>query len=93
MFYYLTPKALAYWFSDDGAYAKPGFYLHTKGFTFEDVYILAGILHYNFNLIVKVQSHENRPVIYITAKSVDSFKNLIIPYLHPSMYYKFGASK
>ena len=53
------------------------------------------MLHYNFNLIVKVRRshHENRPVIYIIAKSVDRFKTIIIPYLHPSMYYKFGASK
>lgn len=85
--YYLTPRALAYWFCDDGAYAKPGLYLHTKGFTFGDVYKLAGMLHYNFKLNVTVQRHENRPVIYIRANSVALFKTLVNPYMHPSMTY------
>lgn len=29
----LTPRVLAFWFSDDGAYAGSNLYLHTKGFT------------------------------------------------------------
>ena len=66
---YLTPRALAYWFMDDGAYAVSGFYLHTKGFTFLDVYRLAGMLHYKLNLSITVQWDENRPVIYIYIKS------------------------
>jgi hypothetical protein len=75
---------------DDGAFTSSGCYLHTKGFTFEDVYKLAGMLHYSFGLIVTVQRHENRPVIYIRAKSLPLFKSLVIPYMHHSMMYKFG---
>lgn len=55
----LIPRALAFWFMDDGVYAILGLYLHTKGFNFNDVYKLAGILHYNFDLNVTVLSHEN----------------------------------
>jgi hypothetical protein len=46
--HHLDPLALAIWAMDDGAFAKPGFYFHTKGFTFLEVYKLARILHYNF---------------------------------------------
>ena len=66
---YLTARALAYWFMDDGAYAVSGYYFHTKGFTFLDVYRLAGMLHYKLNLSITVQWDENRPVIYIYIKS------------------------
>jgi len=48
---------------DNGSNAKYGCYLHTKNFTFEDTYKLAGMLHYCFNLKVIIQNHENRPVI------------------------------
>lgn len=87
---YLTARALAYWFMDDGAYAVSGYYFHTKGFTFLDVYRLAGMLHYKFNLSITVQSHKNRPVIYIKSESKLYFKNLIVKYMHPSMMYKLG---
>jgi hypothetical protein len=90
LFFELTPRALAFWFMDDGAFAKSGVYLHTNGFNFLDVYKLAGMLHYLFDLNVSVQSHENRPVIYVKAESVGRFKSLVFPYMHPSMYYKFG---
>ena len=90
LIHYLTPRALAYWFMDDGAYAVSGYYLHTKGFTFIDVFRLAGMLHYKFNLSITVQSHENRPVIYIKSESRLHFINLIKNYMHPSMMYKLG---
>lgn len=86
---YLDSRALAYWAMDDGAYAQSGFYLHTKGFTFSEVYMLAGMLHYLFNLNCSVQTHEKKPVIYIKADSMAKFKNLVIPHFHTSMLYKF----
>ena len=59
-------------------------------YSFLDVYRLAGMLHYKFNLSITVQSHENRPVIYIKSESKLYFKNLIVKYMHPSMMYKLG---
>ncbi len=74
---------------DDGANARSGFYLHTKGFTFLEVYKLAGMLHYKFSLLCSVQEHENRPVIYIKSKSMNTFYSIVIPHIHPSMMSKF----
>lgn len=87
---YLNPISLAYWAMDDGAAttSRSGFYLHTKGFTFEEVYLLAGMLHYQFGLVVTVQNHTNQPVIYITRKSTKNFINLVKPYFHTSLMYK-----
>jgi len=75
---------------DDGGNTTSGsgFYLHTKGFEFIDVYYLVGVIHYKFNLMCTVQNHENRPVIYITSKSKQKFINIVFPYFHESMLYK-----
>ena len=67
---------------------KNGFYLHTEGFNFEECYKLVGILHYNFDLICTVQKHNNKPMIYITAKSFSKFCVLVFPYFNDSMKYK-----
>jgi hypothetical protein len=75
---------------DDGAKTTSGsgFYLHTKGFEFLDVYYLVGIIHYKYNLICTVQNHKGRPVVYITAISKIAFFKIIKPYFHDTMLYK-----
>ena len=50
---------------------------------------MAGLLHYKFNLFCTVQNHENKPVIYIQKKSMVLFKNIVLPYYHKSLMYKF----
>jgi hypothetical protein len=77
---------------DDGAYTPSGFYLHTKGFTFEEVYLLAGMLHYQFGLHCNVQRHSNTPVIYITARSLPRFVTLVKPHFHTQMMHKLSKS-
>nr|YP_009445628.1 hypothetical protein [Tremella fuciformis]YP_010180095.1 hypothetical protein LI453_mgp17 [Auricularia auricula-judae]ATX61905.1 hypothetical protein [Tremella fuciformis]ATX61926.1 hypothetical protein [Tremella fuciformis]ATX61969.1 hypothetical protein [Tremella fuciformis]ATX62037.1 hypothetical protein [Tremella fuciformis]ATX62087.1 hypothetical protein [Tremella fuciformis] len=90
---YLDPIALAFWAMDDGAAttSRSGFYLHTKGFTFDDVYLLVGMLHYLFGLVCTVQNHKGQPVIYITRKSLPAFISLVRPHFHPSMMYKLSV--
>ena len=90
---YLDAITLAYWAMDDGAPAgRTGFYLHTKGFTFNECYLLAGMLHYQFGLTCTVQNHENRPVIYITAQSMRTFRAIVTPHFHSTMMYKLQST-
>lgn len=90
LLFYIDDIALAYWAMDDGAKAQSGFYFHTKAYTFYEAYLLAGILHYNFNLICSVQNHGNTPVINIRAESMPLFRKLVLPHFHPSMTYKLA---
>lgn len=90
LMYYLDDIALAYWAMDDGAYTPSGFYLHTKGFTFNESYMLAGLLHYQFGLICTVQNHDGMPVVYITSQSLPTFIALIKPHFHTQMLYKLA---
>jgi hypothetical protein len=54
---------------DDGSKAGNSVFLYTNRFTFDDVYKLAGMLHYKFGLNVSVHNKANRPVIYLKTKS------------------------
>jgi LAGLIDADG DNA endonuclease family/Cytochrome C oxidase subunit II, transmembrane domain len=86
---YLDTLALAYWAMDDGAAAgRTGFYLHTEGFTYQEVFLLIGMLHYQFGLCSTVQKHAGQPMIYITANSMPKFRALVAPHFHPTMMYK-----
>jgi len=90
LYYWLNPIVLAYWSMDDGGNTSSGsgFYLHTKGFDFKSIYYLASLFHYKFDIICTVQNHENRPVLYITAKSKNKFVKLVRPYFHETLLYK-----
>ncbi len=85
----LNLKVLTFWFSDDGSYELSGVSFHIQGFTLNDVYKLAGMLHYTFGLKCSIHyKKNNKGVIYIKAKSMPLFKSLVIPFMHPSMLYK-----
>ena len=88
--HYFDALMLAILVMDDGSFTLSGFCIHTKGFTFSDVYRLARVLHYNFGLTCTVQSHKGMPVLYITAKSMPLFISVVKPYMHPRFYYKLG---
>lgn len=92
---YFNDIVLAYWAMDDGGKVThgSGFYLHTKGFEFAEVYKLVAMLHYCFGLVCTVQNHEGNPVIYIRAQSMDLFRSIVVPHFHSTMMYKLIPNK
>lgn len=72
---YLDDIALAYWAIDDGAKVsrRKGFYLHTEGFSMQEVCLLVSILHYRFDLSCSIQKHDKNFMIYIKSKSIVRF--------------------
>jgi hypothetical protein len=90
LLFHLDAIALAYWAMDDGAKARSGRCLQATAYSFNEAYLLAGILHYNFNLDCSVQNHKNTPVINIKAKSMPLFRVIVIPYFHSNMTYKLN---
>ncbi|TPG03869.1 hypothetical protein EAH88_19140 [Rhodanobacter glycinis] len=85
IYHLLTPIALAYWLIDDGGWTKGGIHLATNSFTPDDTKRLAEVLSSKYGLKVSIHSR-NR--IYIWARSVSDFSNIVRPYIHPSMSYK-----
>ncbi|KAF2135074.1 uncharacterized protein K452DRAFT_340150 [Aplosporella prunicola CBS 121167] len=76
----------------DGARGtSKGLYLCTDSFTHADVKRLTQYLIDTYNLKCSIHKAGGNHRIYILAKSVETVKNLILPYMHKSMVYKLGV--
>jgi hypothetical protein len=85
--------SLAFWFMDDGSKASKrslGFILCTHNFTQCDVNLLSSTINFKYNLNSEVRKDRKYFVIYIPGESRQRFINLIKPFMHPEMFYKFS---
>jgi hypothetical protein len=89
---YITPLALAIWISDDGGLAKPGVRLAANSFKLKEVEFLVEVLQSKFGLNCTIQTLKpsGNHNIYIKGSSVPKLRELVLPHLHTSMYYKLG---
>lgn len=90
---FLTARALAYWFMDDGTFhtAKNGqktYLLSTQGFTKKECEILCNTLLTKFTIQASVHKDKDKFSISISRLSNGTFQNLIIPYVHSDFLYK-----
>lgn len=93
---YLTPRAFAYWFMDDGgllASNSKGLVLYTQAFLKEDVEKLAQYLHKQYALKTWVKFNKQKPVLAISGESFEKSKKFFKPYIHASMLYKFPEDR
>lgn len=88
----LTPLALAHWVMQDGSRGRSkGLYICTDSFTHADVQRLTLHLVNRYNIKCSIHKAGRNYRIYILAKSVETVKNLILPFMHKSMLYKLGV--
>ena len=89
---FITPLTLAIWISDDGGWTSYGVRISCNSFTFSEVKTLLNILKFKFNLDCTIQKIylKNKYSLYIKANSIDKLKELVLPHIHNSMYYKLG---
>jgi hypothetical protein len=89
---YLIPLALAIWIMDDGGWANPGVRISTYNFKLNEVKFLVLLLKklYNLNCTIQILKNGTQSSIYIKKESVPELINIILPYMHISMYYKLG---
>ena len=89
---YITPLALAIWISDDGGWAKPGVRIAANCFKLKEVEFLVEVLQSKFGLNCTIQTLKpsGNHNIYIKGSSVPNLRELVLPHLHTSMYYKLG---
>lgn len=88
--YYLTPLALAIWIMDDGGKLGKGLKLSTNSYSYEDCLYLVEVLFIKFKLKATIQSTgiTNQYVIYIWKESMSDLREIVLPFIHPSMKYK-----
>jgi hypothetical protein len=83
-----SPVVLAYWHMDDGSKkGDSGYNLYTCGFSLDENNELSKALQHKFGLEARVRV-EGGNRLYIPAASKQKFRELIEPYIVPSMRYK-----
>lgn len=91
--HYLTPEALAFWYMDDGVLKWKGksnaVRLCTDSFSVSEINVLKEALQEKFKLKCSIQKKNGIARISILEESYSTLRTLILPYLLPSMYYKF----
>lgn len=93
----LTGRGLAYWYMDDGSMKSrqsKGLILNTHSFSLAEVTLLCGVLRDRFGLRATPRPQRSasgavRHQIYISGRSYEAVRELILPYLLPEMMYKF----
>ena len=90
---WLTPRALAYWYMDDGSMKSTqskGVLLNTQAFSHAEVQLLCNVLTEKFNLYCWPRKQKkNTYQIYISGKTYETLRNCIYPFIIPDMQYKF----
>ena len=88
----LTPLALAHWVMQDGSRGtSKGLCLCTDSFTHADIQRLSQYISNKYYIKCSIHKSGVTYRIYILAKSVDTVKNLILPFMHKTMTYKLGV--
>ena len=72
----------------DGSYRYGGLTLCTDNFTEKEVVLLISILIFRYNLDCTLQYNAGKPRIYIKTNSMSKLRELVEPYMIPSMMYK-----
>ena len=88
---WLTPRAIAYWYMDDGSIKSKqskGLIFNTHGYEKHEINRLIQVLKEKFHLDAKLRSQKEGYQIYISGKSYESFKDLVLPHMLPEMNYK-----
>lgn len=96
---YIDPISLAYWIMGDGSYSKRDgiMYLHTQGFSYEEVLNMSLELNTKFNLHSTLHkeflktSQTTSYKIYIPKKDIDTIKNLVSDHMLSIFNYKLGT--
>lgn len=93
---WLTPRALAYWFMDDGSVKSAQsktVLINTQGFALPDVQRLCQVLETLYGLEAYPRKQREGHQIYISGRSYETFRVLVEPFLIPEMRYKLPSAR
>ena len=86
----LKARSLAYWIKvDEGKSLSNRTNLHTRSYTLEEVILLQKVLTDNFKLRTLIYEKTiGQWIIIIHVKQEISLRDIVLPYMHPSMLHK-----
>jgi len=89
----LTPVALAHLIMGDGSIQRHGLIICTDSYTVKDIVRLMNVLIIRYRLECILRAHrQNQYRIYIKQCSMTSLLNIVSPFMHSSMLYKFKSA-
>ena len=93
---WLTPRALSYWFMDDGSIKSKqskGIILNIQSYPIKDIQRLVDSLQEKLGLQAKPRKQKEGFQIYISGKSYERFRELVEPHLIDLMLYKMPKAR
>ena len=88
IFDYLTPRALAIWFMDDGSNTRESYTISTHCFPMQDQLRIAAFLKEKYGIIATITKDRDKLKIAIGKREYRKFSDVIEPWIIPSMMYK-----
>jgi LAGLIDADG DNA endonuclease family len=92
----LTPRAIAYWFMDDGSYedqTNRTYLFNTQGFTPKDSQLLCNILLEQYNIEARTNYDQGLKRIRVLTESAPILRDLIKDYVISEFQYKLYFDK
>ncbi len=86
----LDPFALAIWIMDDGAADWKQLRINTQSFTLAENIWLTQLLQAKFGIVIKINKDRGKYRLRFSASSMQVLKDLVLPYIIPSMLYKLS---
>lgn len=89
----LDPQALAIWFMDDGSFKSSRhktYIIHTLGYTKKDLILVQETIEKKFGIKTRIHKQYDKFRLYFLSETANEFRQVIEPYLIPSMKYKLG---
>src|SRR5579859_928498 len=94
--HWLTPRALSYWFMDDGSLKSSqskGVIFNTHCFERQGVERLAHILSDLFGLQVALRRQPDGVQLYVSGRSFETFSAIVDPHVIPEMRYEVPPTR
>src|SRR3990167_481837 len=90
----LKPLSLAIWFMDDGSLKSKKhntYIIHTLGYKRDELKRIQNVLSKKFDIETKLHVQKQKYLrLYIISESAEKFRNIVSPYIIPSLRYKLG---
>lgn len=87
---WLDPLSFAVWVMDDGAKDGGQLRINTQSFSFEENQLLIEILKAKLGITATLNRDKNRFRLRVSAYSMPRVRQLLAPYIIPSMQYKLS---
>ena len=90
IFQFITPRAIAVWFMDDGSNTQKSFTLNTQCFSLQEQEMFIRFFKKFYNMSASIVKDRRQTKIRIGRNDFEKFTKIVQPFIIPSMLYKIA---